>query len=79
MEKFGHLMIESHASQHDDFEISLPPVDRLVDDAVKFGALGARQTGGGFRGCIVARIVNEERQTWQDKLLSHHPDAFHVC
>jgi len=79
MQEFGRLMTESHVSQRDDFEISLPQVDLLIDDAIKLGALGARQTGGGFGGCIVACISNEKRAAWQDGLLSRHPEAFHVC
>lgn len=79
MREFGKLMNESHASQREDFEISLPAVDALVDDAVKFGALGARQTGGGFGGCIVACIAKNARAEWESQLLSRHPGAFHVC
>lgn len=79
MQAFGQLMIESHASQRDDFEISLPPVDRLVDDAIKFGALGARQTGGGFGGCIVACVQKSELEGWKAELISRHPEAFYVC
>lgn len=79
MKAFGQLMIESHASQRDDFEISLPVVDRLVEDAVKFGASGARQTGGGFGGCIVACVKTDELDDWKEALLIHHPDAFFVC
>ena len=79
MRAFGQLMIESHASQRDDFEISLPSVDRLVEDAVKSGALGARQTGGGFGGCIVACIKKDKLEDWKSDLLSRHPEAFYVC
>lgn len=79
MQAFGRLMTESHVSQRDDFEISLPQVDSLVDDAVKFGALGARQTGGGFGGCIVACTPNDGLDDWKKNLLSRHPDAFYVC
>ncbi len=79
LQAFGKLMIESHASQRDDFEISLPLVDRLVEDAVKSGALGARQTGGGFGGCIVACVQKDKLEGWKADLLSRHPDAFYVC
>ena len=79
MQAFGELMIESHASQRDDFEISLPPVDRLVEDAVKSGALGARQTGGGFGGCIVACVQKDKLEGWKTDLLSRHAEAFYVC
>jgi len=78
MEEFGRLMNESHISMRDDFEITVPKVDDLVKDAVKFGALGARQTGGGFGGCIVACVPKTEVKTWTKSLLEHHPQAFWV-
>lgn len=76
---FGKLMIESHLSMRDDFEITVPKVDRLVEDAVVFGALGARQTGGGFGGCIVACVAKDKLDDWRYRLLSSHPDAFWVA
>ena len=51
----GHLFVESHASMRDDFEVSVPPVDDLVVIACRVqGVYGARMTGGGFGGAIVA-------------------------
>jgi len=51
----GALMIASHASMRDDFEVSIPPIDALVEIACLEGdVFGARLTGGGFGGCIVA-------------------------
>ena len=52
-EMLGHLFLQSHASMRDDFDVSLPPIDRLVEIAVSQGALGARLTGGGFGGAVV--------------------------
>ncbi len=51
---FGRLMKESHASLRDDFEVSCPELDDLVDIAVRAGAAGARLTGAGLGGCVVA-------------------------
>jgi galactokinase len=52
----GALMAQSHASMRDDFEITVPPVDQLV--TLLQSAIGeeggARMTGGGFGGCVVA-------------------------
>ena len=51
----GALMSQSHASLRDDFEVSIPEIDRLVEETLKEpGVLGARMTGGGFGGSIVA-------------------------
>lgn len=50
---FGALLTESHASLRDDFDVSVPELDRIVADACAAGALGARMTGGGFGGCAI--------------------------
>ncbi len=50
----GPLMVASHASLRDDFAVSLPQLDALVDALLAAGALGARLTGAGFGGCVVA-------------------------
>ena len=63
----------------DDFEITLPEIDRLVEDAQDLGAYGARMTGGGFGGCIVAAIDTARLEIWKSALLAKHPDAFYVC
>ena len=52
----GPLLSASHASMRDDFEISWPEADVAVDAAVAAGALGARMTGGGFGGCVLALV-----------------------
>jgi galactokinase len=52
-ERFGRLLLESHASLRDRLQISCPALDRLVEAAMDSGALGARLTGGGFGGCAV--------------------------
>jgi galactokinase len=52
----GECLRASHASLRDDFEVSVPPVDALADvlNAALAGEGGARMTGGGFGGCLVA-------------------------
>ena len=51
----GQLMVESHASLRDDYEVSIPELDFLAAESMKIkGVYGARMTGGGFGGCIVA-------------------------
>ena len=54
-EDVGQLMLQSHASLRDDYEVSAPELDFLVEQAMKVkGVYGARMTGGGFGGCVVA-------------------------
>ena len=50
----GELMDASHASQRDLYEVSIPEVDALVERLRAEGARGARLTGGGFGGSVVA-------------------------
>ena len=51
---FGGLLQDSHASLRDDYEVSTPRLDRLAELAVARGATGARLTGAGLGGCIMA-------------------------
>ena len=59
--RLGELMAASHASMRDDFEITHPAIDRLVDIAQQAVGHegGARMTGGGFGGCIVVVLPDE--------------------
>jgi galactokinase len=50
----GSLMLASHASSRDDMGVSIPELDALVECLHDAGALGARLTGAGFGGCVVA-------------------------
>jgi galactokinase len=50
----GELLSASHRSLRDDYEVSTPELDRLVELATVAGALGARLVGGGFGGSIIA-------------------------
>ncbi|MGW8483085.1 galactokinase [Microbacterium sp. NPDC055903] len=52
----GDLLLASHASMRDDFEISVPELDTAVEAAMAAGAIGARMTGGGFGGAAIALI-----------------------
>ena len=53
----GQLMIASHISLRDDFEVSSPALDAIVDCAnAKAACYGARMTGAGFGGCAVALV-----------------------
>ena len=60
LEKLGRLFRESHQSLRDDYEVSTPELDRLVDLAYESGALAARLTGGGFGGSVVV-LAEQDR------------------
>ncbi|MEU0447226.1 galactokinase [Streptomyces tendae] len=52
----GPVLVEGHASLRDDFRISCPELDLVVDTALAAGALGARMTGGGFGGSAIVLV-----------------------
>ena len=62
----GDLLVASHASMRDDFEISVPELDAAVEAALSAGALGARMTGGGFGGAAIALIEADAVATVSD-------------
>ena len=75
----GLLMAESHASMRDDFEITLPAIDQLVAilaDAIG-DAGGARMTGGGFGGAVVALVAEDRLDPVIDAVRQHYqtPDG----
>jgi galactokinase len=59
----GALLTASHESMRDDFEITTPALDLAVDTVLEAGAIGARMTGGGFGGAIIA-LVARDRSAW---------------
>lgn len=73
--RFGELMVESHASQRDDYEVSIPEIDALAEGAVRAGALGARLTGGGFGGSIVALVGKDGLDPWLDAVARDFPQS----
>lgn len=73
--RFGRLMIESHASERDDFEITVPETDALAAAAVDAGALGARQTGGGWGGAVVALVPDDRAEAITDRLTTQFENA----
>jgi len=72
--QFGRLMTQSHDSLRDDFEVSCPELNDLVHIAMSSGAVGARLTGAGFGGCVVALCAS----TSLDDLLEALKSRFYV-
>jgi galactokinase len=81
--EIGPLMTDSHLSLRDDFEVTVPELDTAVEAALAAGAYGARMTGGGFGGCVLAlvdetataRVETTVRKAFADKGLAP-PAAF---
>ena len=68
--RLGELLLQSHASMRDDFEISVVELDTAVELAMEVGAVGARMTGGGFGGAAIA-IIDQSKM----ELLREHCKA----
>ncbi|MGM7671724.1 galactokinase [Microbacterium sp. A93] len=62
----GALIVASHVSMRDDFEISIPELDTAVETALTAGAIGARMTGGGFGGAAIALVEQGSVQQVSD-------------
>ena len=65
----GTLLSESHRSLRDDYEVSTPELDHLVERATAAGALGARLVGGGFGGSIIALTPRGGAAALADRVL----------
>ena len=72
--EIGPLLTESHRSLRDNFEVSWPQADAAVAAALQAGATGARMTGGGFGGCVIALIPADRITPVRDKVTQrfHH-------
>ncbi|MEW6264913.1 MAG: galactokinase [Thermodesulfobacteriota bacterium] len=69
-ETLGRLMTASHQSLKDDFEVSTPALNVMVEAAMSLpGCLGARLTGAGFGGCAVALVRQEECARFQKEVV----------
>jgi galactokinase len=77
----GRLLTASHHSLRDQFEVSWPQADEAVEAATDAGAAGARMTGGGFGGCVVALVpadrVRQVRTAVTERFTRHHWPAPH--
>lgn len=83
---FGKLMVASHQSLRDDYDVSVAAVDTLVETALDTaGVLGARMTGGGFGGCVVALVAADQADaaaaniTTRYQHATGHPGVAYIC
>lgn len=76
LESFGKLMVESHESLRDDYEVSCSELDVLVELALKQpGVLGARMTGAGFGGCTVNLVRAGAAEEFTDAVKEGYHEA----
>jgi galactokinase len=72
----GQLMYASHASLRDDYEVSCPELDAVVDIAQsiepKGGVFGCRMTGGGFGGCTVALVQADKVAAISERITAEY-------
>lgn len=61
--RIGPVLTAGHESLRDDFEISVPLLDAIVESAVAAGAHGARMVGGGFGGSAIALVDTDAVDT----------------
>jgi galactokinase len=61
--EIGPLLTASHISLRDDYEVTIPELDVAVEAALSAGALGARMTGGGFGGCVIALVASHRAES----------------
>jgi galactokinase len=73
--KQQELIAASHISQRDDFECSIPEIDALVESSWRYGVRGARLTGGGFGGAILALVPREEAVAWWSFVQKENPQS----
>ncbi|MBP8106416.1 MAG: hypothetical protein KAZ38_02310, partial [Caldilineaceae bacterium] len=74
--RVGELMNASHASLRDDYEVSSPALDVMVDAMRSApGVLGARLTGAGFGGCAVALVSAGGEEAVSNAIYHHYPQA----
>jgi galactokinase len=70
MAKLGKLMADSHRSLRDDYEVSTPELDLMVELARnQKGVYGARMTGGGFGGCTINLVHSDRAEEVQQRLV----------
>lgn len=76
LKAFGEQMVKSHEGLRDLYEVSCKELDILVDASLKQqGVLGARMTGAGFGGCIVAIVAKDMIEQYIEDVYAYYKDA----
>ena len=85
IKELGKLLIESHKSLRNDYEVTGIHLDTIVEAAILSGAVGARMTGAGFGGCAIALVKNDIIPEFKEKVIKYYnnklgiiPDIYQV-
>ncbi|HYO51154.1 MAG TPA: galactokinase [Chloroflexia bacterium] len=86
LQRFGDLLYASHASLRDDYEVTSPQLDLLIDLARQApGVAGARMTGAGFGGCTVNIVATQNLPDFQQQVVAQYrqqtslPARLYIC
>jgi len=75
----GELMVKSHRSLQIDYEVSCAELDFLVDRALEIeGVFGARMTGGGFGGCMVAMVDRDAMAGFRSEIAADYQHSYQL-
>jgi len=73
IEGFGSLLIQSHNSLKNDYEVTGFELDTIVGEALKIkGCVGARMTGAGFGGCAIALVRKSQVKTFKEEVSKNY-------
>jgi len=75
LRRVGALISRSHRSLRDNFEVSVPQLDRLVAEAERGGAYGARLIGAGFGGCVLALVPAAQAEAIAARVVERYAAA----
>ncbi len=79
LSRFGELMYESHASLKNNYEVSCPSLDFLVECAKETdGVLGSRMSGGGFGGCTISLVKNTAVEGFESHVRQAYQERFGI-
>jgi galactokinase len=75
LQEFGNLLVESHNSLRDLYEVTGKELDTIVDEALKAeGCIGARMTGAGFGGCAIAIVQKDKTEEFKNTVTAGYYD-----
>ena len=86
IEDFGQLMVKSHISLRDNYEVTGLELDTIFQEALKVkGCIGSRMTGAGFGGCNISLVHKDNSEEFKDKVSKGYKSTtglncdFYIC